>query len=56
MPVGDVEEVVDLREGEGNLAAGNVQGGIIGLRDSVGGRSGRIDGVGPVRGRLNGGV
>jgi hypothetical protein len=53
MPVGNVEEIVDLRMGEREFAAGNVKlRGFVGLGGGVGGRGGRIDGVGPVRRRV----
>jgi hypothetical protein len=53
MPVGNVEEIVDLRMGERDFAAGNVKlRGFVGLGGGVGGRGGRIDGVGPVRRRV----
>jgi hypothetical protein len=53
MPVGDVEEIVDLRMGERDFAAGNVEWrGFVALGGGVGGVDGRIDGVGPVGRRV----
>jgi len=55
MPVGDVEEVVDLGMGEGDFAARNVElRGFVGLGGAVGGAGGRIDGIGPVGRRVQG--
>jgi len=51
MPVGDVEEVVDLGISEGDFAAGNVEEcGFVGFGGGVGRRRGWINGVGPVGG------
>jgi len=53
MPIGNVEEVVNLGKGEGDFAAGNVElSGFVGWGGGIGGRGGRIDGVGPVGRRV----
>jgi hypothetical protein len=55
MPVGNVEEVVDLGKGEGEFAAGNVElRGFVGHGREVRRRSGGIDGEGPVGRRVKG--
>jgi len=55
VPVGNVEEVVELRIGERDFAAVNVElRGLVRLGGGFGRRSGRIDGVGPVGRRVKG--